>query len=104
MNAKEFMAKLEQDAKEENFTIMEQIQAAGRNPEAVYAIAKEAGVTDSFEVFQADMEAMYNEMAGELSEEELAAIAGGGDAWILWTALGVNTGGGLIALAVSAAA
>ena len=49
MNAKEFIAKIEQDAKENNFAVLEKIQAAGKNPEAVYAIAQEVGVTDSYD-------------------------------------------------------
>ena len=77
MNAKEFIAKIEQDAKENNFAVLEKIQAAGKNPEAVYAIAQEVGVTDSFEVFQAEMTQAYKAMTAELSEEELLAVAGG---------------------------
>ena len=78
MTAKEFIAKIEQDAKENNFAVLEKIQAAGKNPEAVYAIAQEVGVTDSFEVFQAEMTQAYKAMTAELSEEELLAVAGGG--------------------------
>ena len=43
----------------------------------MYSIAKETGVFDSFEVFQAEMENQYKAMASELSEEELLAVAGG---------------------------
>ena len=74
MTTKEFAEKLNQD-------IMEKILAAGKNPEAVYAIAKEAGVTDSFDAFKAEMTAQYEAVAQELSEEELAAVAGGGEGW-----------------------
>ena len=77
MNTKEFIEKLEQDAQENNLAILENIPAVGQNPEAVYAIAKEAGVTDSFEVFQAEMTQAYKAMTAELSEEELLAVAGG---------------------------
>ena len=77
MNTQEFIEKLEQDARENNLAILEKIQAVGQNPEAVYAIAKEAGVTDSFEVFQAEMTQAYKAMTAELSEEELLAVAGG---------------------------
>ena len=35
MTTKEFVAKIEQDAKENNFAIVEKIQAAGKNPEEV---------------------------------------------------------------------
>jgi hypothetical protein len=74
---KEFLEKLEQDVKENNFEIAEKIQAAGKNPEAVYAVAKEAGLTDSFEVFEAEMLKQYEASGGELNDEELLAIAGG---------------------------
>ena len=74
MTTKEFAEKLNQD-------ILEKILAAGKNPEAVFAIAKEAGVTDSFEDFKAEMIAQYAAISKELSEEELAAVAGGGDGW-----------------------
>ena len=74
MTTKEFAEKLNQDT-------LEKILAAGKNPEAVYAIAKDAGVTDSFDAFKAEMTAQYEAVAQELSEEELAAVAGGGDGW-----------------------
>ena len=77
MRTKDFVEKLEQDAKENNLVIMEKIQAVGKNPEAVYAIAQEVGVTDSFEVFQAEMAKLYEAMSGELTDEELLAVAGG---------------------------
>ncbi|MBQ5615859.1 MAG: hypothetical protein IIU81_06020 [Peptococcaceae bacterium] len=77
MRTKDFVEKLEQDAKENNLVIMEKIQAVGKNPEAVYAIAQEVGVTDSFEVFQAEMTKMYENMSMELTDEELLAVAGG---------------------------
>ena len=77
MTTKEFIEKLVQEAKDNNFAIAEKIQAAGKNPEAVYAIAQEVGVTDSIEAFQAEMENQYKAMASELSEEELLAVAGG---------------------------
>lgn len=77
MTTKEFIERLNKDAEENNNEIFEKIQEAGKNPEAVYAIAKEAGLTDSFEDFQAEMKKMYDSMAEGLSEEELVAIAGG---------------------------
>ena len=77
MTTKEFIEKLVQDAKDNNFAIAEKIQAVGKNPEAVYAIAKEAGVTDSIEEFQAEMKKQYDAMSAELTEEELLAVAGG---------------------------
>ena len=60
MITKEFLEKIEQDVKENNLAIAEKIQAAGKNPEAVYAIAQEVGVTDSFEVFQEEMHPQIN--------------------------------------------
>ena len=77
MTTKEFIERLNKDAEENNNEIFEKIQAAGKNPEVVYAIAKEAGLTDSFEDFQAEMKIVYDSMAEGLSEEELVAIAGG---------------------------
>ena len=77
MTTKEFMEKLNQDIKDNNVAIVEKIQAVGNDPEAVYAIAKEAGVTDSFEVFKAEMEKMYEAMGQELNEDDLANVAGG---------------------------
>ena len=77
MTTKEFIEKLNQEAKENNFAVIEKIQAAGKNPEAVYAIAKETGVTDSFEVFQAEMAQAYKDLTSELTEEELLAVAAG---------------------------
>ena len=77
MNTQEFFKKLEQDEKENNLVVLEKIQAAGKNPEAVYAIAQEIGLTDSFEVFKAEMTKMYEAVSAELSDEELLAIAGG---------------------------
>ena len=77
MTTKEFIEKLVQEAKDNNFAIAEKIQAVGKNPEAVYAIAKEAGVTDSIEEFQAEMKKQYDAMSAELTEEELLAVAGG---------------------------
>ena len=35
------------------------------------------GVTDSFEVFQEEMQKAYEAMSGELTDEELLAVAGG---------------------------
>ena len=92
MNTKEFMEKLEQDARENNFVIMEKIQAVGKNPEAVYAIAKEVGVTDSIEVFQAEMAKQYEAMNTELTDEELLAVAGGDGVAIFLGSMGVGVG------------
>ena len=104
MTTKEFFEKANQDAKENNLAVVEKIKAAGKNPEAVYAVAQEAGVTDSFEVFQAEMTKLYDEMSKELSEEELVAVAGGistGGA----IAIGVGAGivGDIVIAAIAAA-
>lgn len=77
MKTKEFIEKLNQGAEGNNAELIEKIQEVGKNPEAVYTIAKEAGLTDSFEDFQAEMKKVYDSMAEGLSEEELVAIAGG---------------------------
>jgi hypothetical protein len=77
MTTKEFVEKLKRDAKENNTEIFAKIRAAGKDPEAIYAVAKEVGVTDSFENFKAEMRNWYESMSQELSEEDLANIAGG---------------------------
>ncbi len=104
MTTKEFIEKLNLDAKENNTEIFAKIQAAGQNPEAVYAIAKEVGVSDSFEDFKAEMKAWYESMAQELSEDELAAIAGGASTGeiVCYSVFGTITGGAAIATAVVA--
>ena len=76
MTTREFAEKLGQE-KENNLELLKKFKEASNNPEAVYAIAKEAGVTDSFEEFKAETEKMYEAYSQELSEEELLAIAGG---------------------------
>lgn len=98
MTTKDFVAKLNQDAKENNTEIFDKIQAAGKNPEAVYEIAKETGVTDSFEDFTAEMTAQYEALSQELSEDDLAAITGG--VWeIVGGIAGAAVGGGVLAAA-----
>ena len=69
MKTKEFIEKLNQGAEGNNAELIEKIQKVGKNPEAVYTIAKEAGLTDSFEDFQAEMKKVYDSMAEGLSEE-----------------------------------
>ena len=103
MNTQEFVAKLEQDAKENNLAILEKILAAGKNPEAVYAIAQEVGVTDSFEAFQAEMQKQYESLSGELTDEELLAIAGGeGELYAVGCTVGVMAFGVGTGLALAA--
>ena len=74
MTTKEFIEKLNTEV---GVAILEKIQDAGKNPEAVYAIAQEVGVADSIEEFQAEMKKQYDAMSAELTEEELLAVAGG---------------------------
>lgn len=102
MKTKEFIEKLNQGAEGNNAELIEKIQEVGKNPEAVYTIAKEAGLTDSFEEFQAEMKIVYDSMAEGLSEEELVAIAGGlnkEDAIIF----GIGGVGSVVVLAAAAA-
>ena len=46
------------------------------NPDEAYAIAKEAGLTDSFEVFTDTMAKIYKAQS-ELSDEDIDSIVGG---------------------------
>ena len=104
MTTKEFIERLNKDAEETNNGIFEKIQEAGKNPEAVYAIAKEAGLTDSFEDFQAEMKKMYDSMTEEgLSEEELLAIAGGLETEEKLV-IGIGTGVGVVVTGAAFAA
>lgn len=107
MTTKDFVEKLNRAANESNTEIVAKIQAAGKDPEAVYAIAKEAGVTDSFEDFRAEMQNWYESMAQEISEEELAAIAGGVTADDVAIGIAAGTvgacGAGVIAMIAMAA-
>lgn len=73
MNTREFMEKIAADAKENNFAITEKLQTAESN-EAVYAIAQEEGLTDSYEAFMGELKKIHGD---ELSEEELEAVSGG---------------------------
>jgi hypothetical protein len=52
---------------------------ACKNPEEAYAVAKETGVTDSFDDFVAEMTKIY-ESVKDLSEDDLHMVAGGGGA------------------------
>ena len=104
MTTKEFIERLNKDAEENNNEIFEKIQEAGKNSEAVYAIAKEAGLTDSFEDFQAEMKKMYDSMTEEgLSEEELLAIAGGLETEEKLV-IGIGTGVGVVVTGAAFAA
>ena len=74
MTTKEFIEKLEQEG---GAAILKKMMAAGKNPEAVHAIAQEAGLTDSFDVFKAELTALSESMSQDLTDEQLASIAGG---------------------------
>ena len=70
MNMQEFLQLLI-----ENSELAQKMDGAA-NPDEAYAIAKEAGLTDSFEVFTDTMTKLYKAQS-ELSEEELDAVVGG---------------------------
>lgn len=70
MNMQEFLQLLS-----ENSELAQKMDGAA-NPDEAYAIAKEAGLTDSFEVFTDTMTKVYKAQS-ELSEEELDAVVGG---------------------------
>lgn len=74
MNTREFVHMMMQ---ENRFDIAKRILYTDTHPQAVYSIAQEAGLTDSFDLFMTEMQAMYAEMSDELTEEELEQIAGG---------------------------
>ncbi len=69
MTTKDFIAKLnDPDLVKKMETVT--------SPEEAFAIAKENGVTDSFEEFMNEMSAL-KEATGELSDDDLEAVAGG---------------------------
>ena len=89
MTTKEFIENLNRDANENSAEILAKIQAGGNDFETVYAAAKKAGVTDSFEDFEVEMTAQYGITDRELSDEELAAVTGGAaDNWAMSIAVG----------------
>ena len=61
-----------------------------REPEKAYAIAKEAGLTDDYETFKATMTKANEQLCGELSDEELAVVAGGSTGEMV--AIGITAG------------
>ena len=69
MTTKDFIAKLE-DA-----DLVKKMEGA-KTPEEAYAVAKAYGVTDSIKAFTEEMEAL-KEATGELSDDDLEAVAGG---------------------------
>lgn len=56
--------------------LQEKLQAAGKDPEKVYAILKEGGLSSTFEEFQKEVQEVRESMT-KLSEDELAMVSGG---------------------------
>lgn len=69
MTTKDFLPKLSDPG-------IGQKMASTKSPQEAYTFAKTNGVTDSFEVFVAEMERL-KAAVGELSEDDLASVAGG---------------------------
>ena len=74
MKTQEFIGRLVQ----ENGELVSKMQAC-KAPEEAYEVAKSAGLTDSFEEFTAEMTKVY-ESVKNLTEDDLAKVAGGMDA------------------------
>jgi hypothetical protein len=79
MTTIDFIAKLTKENKE----LTSKMEAC-KAPEEAYKIAKGEGLTDSFEAFVADMKKL-NEAVKNLSEDDLADVAGGGLTTYNWT-------------------
>lgn len=58
--------------------VLAQKMSTVMSPHDAYELAKSSGVTDSFEDFVAEMEKL-KAAVGELSENDLASVAGGTD-------------------------
>ena len=71
MNIQDFLQLLN-----ENSDLAQKMSGAA-NPDEAYAIAKEAGLTDSFEVFTDTMAKIYKAQS-ELSDADIDAVVGGG--------------------------
>lgn len=69
MTTKEFLPKLSDPS-------ISQKMAATKSPQEAYEFVKANGVTDSFEMFFAEMEKLKAAI-GELSEDDLSSVAGG---------------------------
>ena len=70
MNIQDFLRLLNEDSD------LAQKMGGAANPDEAYAIAKEAGLTDSFEVFTDTMTKIYKAQS-ELSDDEIDSVVGG---------------------------
>ena len=97
MNMQDFLQLLNEDVD------LAQKMTGAANPDEAYAIAKEAGLTDSFEVFTDTMTKIYKAQS-ELSDEEIDAVVGGTDPLKTLTALATVIGSTSMAITAGAAA
>ena len=98
MTTKEFFEKMASDE------ALAKKMSECKAPEEAYEVAKEAGLTDNIETFQAVMTAVNKQIKGELSDDELDNVAGGIDVGLLVTTIVGTTGfavGTCLALASS---
>lgn len=56
---------------------LSKMMSVAKSPQEAFEIAKAAGVTDSFEEFITEMQKLQA-VLGELSEDDLVSVAGGG--------------------------
>ena len=100
MRIKEFFEKMTRDE-----ALCKKLGAC-KTPEEAYAIARETGLTDDFETFTSVMTAVNKQIKGELSDDELDAVAAGSDDGDWGVVIGVSVGvtGAGTAIAVAAAA
>ena len=98
MTTKEFFEKTTKDE-----ALCKKLEAC-KTPEEAYSIARETGLTDDFETFTSVMTAVNKQIKGELSDDELDAVAAGSSD--MGVAIGVSVGvtGAGTAIAVAAAA
>jgi pyruvate dehydrogenase complex dehydrogenase (E1) component len=81
MTTQDFIKKLTPD----NNALTNKMEAA-KTSEDAYGIAKAEGVTDSFDTFVSEMKKL-NEAVKDLSDDDLANVAGGSDATDIVTAV-----------------
>ena len=100
MTTKEFFEKTTKDE-----ALCKKLEAC-KTPEEAYAIARETGLTDELETFTSVMTAVNKQIKGELSDDELDAVAAGSDDGDLGVLIGVSVGvtGAGTAIAMAAAA
>lgn len=98
MTTKEFMEKMVQDEE------LRKAMSVYETSEEAYEAAKEHGLTDDKETFMAAAAAIQKHLSGELSDEELEAIAGGANEAVAWGvgcgAIGLIITGTLSALSI----